>query len=288
VASQYTVRVHALMDHVRAHLDQDLNLDALAKRAGFSPFHFHRVFKATTGETLAQFTRRARLERAAYLMKGAPSRSLASIAVESGFASHSDLSRAFTRVYGLAPSRWDRKRRLDAVPEDRPEPRAPPDPPFSAQLRSHGACRLAYVRMQTWFVGDALPRGFAKLTAWLQARDVDWRSTTLHGLSWDNYATTPLEKVRFDFGFPVPPHVHAEGEIGIHELPAVRAVDVHCRGSLQRIADAWDYLYDDWLPNSGYQPADLPGIKRFRTGPDVLGWNEWDLDCSIAVRPLTP
>ena len=88
------------MDYVRSNLAGDLSLEQLARVAYFSPFHFHRIFKVTTGETLASFTRRARLERAAYLMKASPKRELGSIALEVGFSCQSDFSRAFRRLYG--------------------------------------------------------------------------------------------------------------------------------------------------------------------------------------------
>jgi len=288
----YVLRMNRVMDHVRSHLDGDLSLETLGKVAHFSPYHFHRIFKATTGETLVQFTQRARLERAAYLMKATPKRELGSIALEVGFSAQSDFSRVFKRRYGIAPSTWDRKTRLDdtglenfdenvvAARAEGPEP--------VARVVDHPAIRLAYIRMKTPFVGDTLRRGYEQLTAWLEQRSVDWRSSTLLGLSWDNYETTPLDQVRFDFGFAVDDHIEADGDIGIHAFAPVRAADVHCRGPLSRIAVAWDYLYNEWLPNSRFEPEDMPGIKRFRTRPDELGWDEWDVDCSIAVRPVQP
>jgi AraC family transcriptional regulator len=286
----YEDRVNRVIDHVRQNLDADLSLNRLAKVANFSPYHFHRVFRASTGETVAEFTRRAQLERAAYLMKATPHRQLGSIALDVGFPSISEFSRAFKKQYGMAPSRWDRKTRLDRSggPEPQGPPPAEPDPPFNPRIVEHEACRLAYVRMKAWFVGDELPRGYRRLVEWLEERDVDWRVEQLLGLSWDNYETTPLEQVRCDFGFTVPETVMAEGAIGIHEFPAVRSVEVHCQGGLQRIAEAWDYLYDVWFPTSGYEPDDMPAIKRFRRRPDELGWERWDLDCSIAVRPVSP
>ena len=291
-SNPYARRVHRVMDYVRGNLSADLGLEQLARVAYFSPFHFHRIFKMTTGETVAAFTRRARLERAGYLMKASPKRELGSIALEVGFSCQSDFSRAFRRLYGIAPSSWDRKSRL----ESEPDPRVPSvdqladasSAPLEARLGNHPACRLAYVRMQTWFVGDALQKGYEKLIGWLEERDVDWQSSQLLGLSWDNYETTPLDQVRYDFGFAVPESIEAEGEIGIHELPAMRSVDVHCRGHLSVIARAWDYLYEEWFPNSRYEPDDMPAIKRFRTHPDQLDWKEWDLDCSIAIRPFRP
>lgn len=276
------------MDYVRGHLDADLGLEALARVAHASPFHFHRIFRATTGETLTHYVQRARLERAAYLMKAAPSRSLGSIALDVGFSAQSDFTRVFRRHYSIAPSQWDRAARLDGVTvvddfEDTVARarRAGPEP--VARIVDHPACRLAYIRMRTPFIGPALEDGYGRLTTWLDDRDVDWRSCRLLGLSWDNYETTPLDQVRFDFGFAVPAAIRAEGEVGIHELPAVQAVDVRCQGPLVRIAVAWDYLYQEWLPASGREPADLPGIKRFHARPDQLGWSEWDLSCSIAL-----
>ena len=50
---------------IRGDLDDDESLDALAARAGWSRFHFHRAFRAVTGETPKRYTLRLRLERAA-------------------------------------------------------------------------------------------------------------------------------------------------------------------------------------------------------------------------------
>lgn len=296
----YARRVHRVMDYVRTHLADTLSLDDLARIAHFSPFHFHRIFKATTGQTLTAFVQRARLERATYLMKASPDRPLGSIALEVGFSAQSDFSRVFRRHFNMPPSAWDRKSRLHAplTPDyDQALQHARASAPTPvARVVEHPACRLAYIRLRSPFQGDVLQTGYARLTAWLDGRGVDWRASQLLGLSWDNYETTPLDQVRFDLGFTVDssilPHSKADDtaddEIGIHLFPSVRAVDVHCRGSLSLIALAWDYLYDEWLPNSLYEPDDMPGIKRFRTRPDELGWDIWDVDCSIALRPIQP
>ncbi len=290
VENSYKRRVHRVMEHVRRELTGDLSLAALARVAHFSPYHFHRIFKATTGETLTAFIQRARLERAAYLMKASPARPLGEIALEVGFCAQSDFSRVFRRHYQLAPSAWDRSSRLDARvlgPDfDRQLARARErGPPLVARVVHHPARRVAYVRMRTPFLGAPLREGYERLTRWLESRGVDWRARALLGWSWDHYETTPLDQVHFNFGFDVPPELLGEGEFGVHKFPAVRAVDVRCRGGLTRVALAWRYLYEEWLPASRHDPAELPGIKRFRLRPDELGWDEWDLDCSIALRP---
>jgi len=69
-------RVNRAIDHVLGHLHRPIRLEEVARVAGVSPFHFHRVFRALAGETLGEFVKRLRLERALYLMSHAPRRPL--------------------------------------------------------------------------------------------------------------------------------------------------------------------------------------------------------------------
>lgn len=286
----YARRVHRVMDHVRRNLADDLSLEELAKVAFFSPHHFHRVFKAHAGETLAAFTRRARLERAVYLMKASPERALSSVAMDAGFSSPSDFSRAFRRQFGKPPTAWDRKSRLDDSDvearsvEQRIAAQSAPD--FEVAVRERPTCRMLYARARKPFVTDSVQRAFGRLVEWLDTQGVGWRTLPLLGLSWDNYETTPLEQVRFDIGFAVGSELVAPDSLGVHDFPGMLSAEVHCNGPLSHVAHAWDHLYETWLPGSRYEPDDYPAFKRFRTHPDLGDWSVWDLDCSLPIRPL--
>ena len=293
----YAERVRAVMDHVRANLTDDLTLEELSEVAHFSRFHFHRIFRAMTGETLADFTRRARLDRALYLMKSAPTKTLGSIALASGFTSHSDFSRVFRSAFGMPPSRWDRVQVLtratvrpaaDLV-EGGPGRFGAPSTPIQAAVRAHDAATLAYIRVSDPWTSDRLAQSFGLLTDHLDARGVDWRTAPMIGLSWDSYDATPLDKVTFDLAFAVGQDVPIDhGPVGSYELPAITSIDARAEGPLLRMAQAWDHIYLEWLPSSGYEPADLPALTRFRRRPDETGWQNWDVDCCVALQRLTP
>lgn len=93
-----------LIEWIGANLAADLDVEALAARAGQSVRSFHRRFTAATGRTPAAFVEARRLEHArALLAAGAP---LKRVAGESGFGSAERLARAFNRVFGVAPSTW--------------------------------------------------------------------------------------------------------------------------------------------------------------------------------------
>ena len=92
---EYDKRVNRVIDHVRRHLAEPLTLAELARVAAFSPFHFDRVFKAVTGETLFGFIQRVRLERAAAALLARHDASVLEVALDHGFASAATFARAF-------------------------------------------------------------------------------------------------------------------------------------------------------------------------------------------------
>jgi len=94
--------------------DGDVSLDALAARAGWSPFHFHRTFRTVVGETPKQYMLRLRLERAAARL-AAGWDPVVRIATETGFASHEVFTRAFRRQFGITPSAY-RQAALTGMP----------------------------------------------------------------------------------------------------------------------------------------------------------------------------
>ncbi len=91
-----------VLDFVQAHLDQDLSLEVLAQQTGFSPYHFARLFRRTTGASPHQFVLHQRIERAQHLLNTGDL-PLIHVARVCGFANQSHLTQAFKRHLGLTP-----------------------------------------------------------------------------------------------------------------------------------------------------------------------------------------
>ncbi|MCI0727789.1 MAG: AraC family transcriptional regulator, partial [Chloroflexi bacterium] len=56
--------IDVVTSYIHSHINGELQLERLAGLAGFSPFHFHRIFAALMGETVAEYVRRVRLAAA--------------------------------------------------------------------------------------------------------------------------------------------------------------------------------------------------------------------------------
>ena len=80
-----------------------VSLSDLAEAVTCSPYHLCRTFRAQTGHTVNQHLTRLRLGAALELLKD-PERSITSIALDLGFASHSHFTAKFSEKFGTAPS----------------------------------------------------------------------------------------------------------------------------------------------------------------------------------------
>lgn len=84
---------------------EPLDLDAVAARAGYSRFHFVRVFKAAYGETPGQYLSRRRIERAEEMLRTADL-TVTEICTLVGFSSLGTFSTRFKQQTGLSPSEY--------------------------------------------------------------------------------------------------------------------------------------------------------------------------------------
>lgn len=95
------------VDFIEAHLDEDIRLGDVAAAAGMSQWHFQRVFKALTHETLKTYIRSRRLAGALYRLLETDTR-IIEIALAAGFESQEAFTRAFQKAFRMTPHQYRR------------------------------------------------------------------------------------------------------------------------------------------------------------------------------------
>lgn len=296
----YVARVNRAIDFILKNLDQPLKLEVVAKAAGFSPFHFHRIFRSLVGESLNEFVKRIRLEHAIALLSRKTwatwrRQSLIEIAFACGFASSADFSRCFKQRYGVPPSQFDVesfrvKRREEwqtAVTDpkhrhllDKLKPGANPDG-FKVRLRRLPPRIVAYIRVLDSYRDGVVPRAIERLVQWADARglgDGQWL-----GYMWDDPEIVPHQKCRYDVGLEVP-DVTPCGEVSRIEFPAMQVAEVEVRGPIDLEMRALDWLFGTWLPASGFVPTEQPGFEAWIGRPFAHGTNRFELVLQLPVE----
>lgn len=296
VCADYVERVNRAIDHIVRNLAQPLRLEEVSEAACFSPFHFHRIFKALLGETLNQFVKRQRLERALYLVSHAPKRSLTDVALDCGFSSSSDFSRSFKQRYGTAPSVFDlatfrnsRREEFERVMSSQEGgsrftslPAGQNPDGFEVQLRNLPARTVAYIRVLDPYRAGVAQAACERLLAWAIERklaDGQWL-----GYMWDEPEIVALKDCRYDVALVVD-DVEPAGEIGRFEFPPMRVAEVVLSGNIELETRAIDWLYNTWLPHSGFVPDDQPAFEAWIGRPFAHGATHFEIACQLPVRP---
>jgi AraC family transcriptional regulator len=294
-ASDYLERVNRAIDYIVRNLAQPLRLEDISQTACFSPCHFHRIFKTLVGETLGQFVKRLRLERALFLMSHAPKRTLTNIALDCGFASSIDFSRSFKQHYDVAPRSFELARFRDAKREQFERVfsaqngatritslpvGANPDA-FAVTLRDLPARTVAYIRVFDPYREGVAQAACERLLAWAVARglaDGQWL-----GYMWEEPEIVDLVNCRYDAALVVDAFTPS-GEIGRFEFPRMRVAEVVLRGDIALEARAIDWLYKTWLPHSGYVPDDLPAFEAWIGRPFAHGNAHFELAIQLPIK----
>jgi len=273
----YSRRIERVVDHIADHLDEPLDLERLAAVACFSPYHFHRIYRAMTGETAADTLRRLRLNHAAgELVQGlAP---LTAIAEQAGYRSIAAFTRAFRASYGVPPAAYRRQGRL--VPPS-PLPTDPETAMYDVSIRTLSPVRLIALRHG----GSYLEIGatFERLFAWAAGRGLMGPQTRAIGVYYDDPDGTPAAALRSDAGITIDADVALEDGLRLLEVPGGRHAVLHHKGPYAELNNAYRWLYRDWLPASGEQCADRPIFEEYLNNPRALPPEEWLTDICLPV-----
>ncbi len=275
--------VDRALDLVLTQLHEPLDVGALADVAGYSQWHFQRVFREVTGETPAKFVMRARAERAAAIARVEPTRRWSDIATAVGFPTASQLSRAFAAVFDISPRNWDRATPLAATSIVRDLAQlgaAAPSAACVVEVSHLVGFRFAYRRIASPYAPGRLTDAWADIAAWCDRSDV---RAQLIGMSWDNPDDVAPELCRYDLGVVLDATDSLPEWAAERWMPSTLIASVTVDGDIDAVAAAWGDLHDRWVPSAPVRRQPLPSIERFRDDPSTTGWTNWSLDCIVAI-----
>jgi AraC family transcriptional regulator len=283
----YEQRIYRVQDYIGAHLDEELSLDNLAHISSFSSFHFHRIFKAVTGETVHDFIRRIRLEKSCSLLSLNPDMKITNIALDCGFSSSSSFAKAFKQYYKTSPSEYRGRQNTgnsgkqngkngkhDSKTGDESSS------PFwyitdqeleilyrrrkkmNVKIEELPGYRIAYMRRIGAYGPDNVQL-MQKLKKWAITRDLLGGSSMILGIAHDDPDVTPAERCRYDACIVIPKEYELEKDINESVFPGGRYAVFKVDHTAEAISGAWDDIFSVWLPDSGYQMDSRPLFERY-------------------------
>jgi len=259
--TDYDDRIGRVITYVFDHLDDDLDLNRLADVACLSPHHWHRVYTAMRGETIASTVKRLRLERAAAHLAHT-SLPIESIAKRSGYPNVQSFTRIFKSVYGLPPATY-RKQGTHA----------------QFLTPTNGSAHLMYnVTIKTLapitavtleHIGSYMEinRAFEKLFGWLGSKQLLGPDVRSVGIFYDDPSVVPEAKLRSRAGAVTDRVIPIEAPFERTTIAGGDYAVLRHKGPYADMKAAYEWLYGQWLPQSGREPAKAPGIEEYLNDP---------------------
>lgn len=99
------MKLNMVYDYINEHISEDLQLETVADVAGFSKFHFSRIFKQYSHMNYYDYLCTQRIKAAESLLFS-PSLSITEVALQSGFASLTTFNRTFKKIKGCTPTQY--------------------------------------------------------------------------------------------------------------------------------------------------------------------------------------
>ncbi len=260
MTATYEKRVLRVLDYIYDNPAGDLSLDQLADVAAMSRFHWHRVFRAVTGETCAQAVRRIRLHRAASALVKTD-KAIAEISQLVGYPNPGSFSRAFTEVYGISPAAF---RKAGCHRPSRPDLKIGAYPMYPVTIRDEPTRRVVGLP----HVGEyhLVGKAFESFAALCQTRGLWPHVGASLAIYYDDPEGTPGRELRSFAGGEFHGAEVPEG-LQERELAGGKVAVVTYKGAYSGISSAYDSLFGNWLPTSGEEPADRPCYEIYLNNP---------------------
>lgn len=263
--AKYAARLARVLDHIYDHLDEPLDIERLAQIAYLSPYHWHRIYHAMYGESVATTVRRLRLHRAAgFLANG--SMPIAEIARRSGYSSLQSFTRTFSAVFGIPPAQY---RNAGTHTRFRPSLANPGE---NAMIKRDVVIRdiESFDVLAVDHVGPYMQIGkaFDSLMGWLASRGLLSGEMRMIGLYYDDPSAVKESELRSKAGVYLPRAVDVTGgPVSVASVAGGKYAVLRHQGPYADMAAAYQWLYGEWLVNSGYEAADAPVFEEYLNTP---------------------
>ena len=272
---EYQKRVNIIVEHINNNLDHELNLNTLAELSHFSPYHFHRIVRAFLGEPIGAYITRIRVETAARLLRYSDL-PVNEIAANVGYDVPSSLTKAFKQYYGISPI--DYRNNKEYIIINRPEMKSDfkLNEPTIVEIQPKKAI---YIHRKGNYSEVDYPGTWKLLWKFVMENNLFSNDMEHIGMYHDDPKVTEPGKLRTDICLAITKPAIPKGEVGVKEIAGGKYVVFNYKGSYQKLEDAYNYIYANWLPDSGYELRNIPMFEIYRNNP--ADTNPEDLQTAI-------
>jgi AraC family transcriptional regulator len=269
---EYIQSVYRVIDYIERHYNEELRLDTLCQIAGFSKYHFHRIFGSIAGENIAEYIRRVRLQSTTVKFK--MDINITQIAMQSGYETNASFSKAFKKHFGITPKEF--AKRVKNIKEEKM---------LQPNYIEIEPVEVLYVR-KTGSYAESTKQAWESILEFAAKQELFGKVAVRYGIAYDNPDCTQEEKLRYEAcvclkeGYEATPH----GEVCKKTIEGGRyAVFLH-RGSYMSLDVTYKQI-GDWMVQSGVTLRDRPVFQKYLDlDPREVDENDLQTEVYVPVK----
>lgn len=274
----YEDRLNRVIAYIYDHLDEEIDLQKLAEVACMSPYHWHRVYHAVRGETIAATVKRLRLHRAAGFLAHSDM-PVEEVAQRSGYPNLQSFTRIFKSVYGMPPAQYRKNGSHSRFRNGSPE-RA--TEMYSVEIKQVPAMTAVTVPHSGSYM--EVGKAFEQLFGWLAAQDLMQDATRVLGLYYDDPESVPEAELRSCAGAVLSSSPELQPPFEYCDVRGGEYAVLNYKGPYADMKAAYQWFYGEWLTRSGREAADAPCFEDYLNNPQDTAPSDLLTDIYMPLR----
>lgn len=266
--SAYEDRINRVTDYIHEHMDEPLDLDRLAEVACLSRFHWHRIYRAIQGETVAQTLKRVRMTRAGFDLADGKG-TLEAIARRCGYPNLRSFSRAFSDIYGVSPGSY---RASGGLGQPHPSPKEVSDAMYPVAIETRPSLKTAGLLHKGSYrqIGES----FEKLVGLVATRGLMPHVSGMVGIYYDDPMATPEEELRSRAALVIQDESVVDAPLETDTLAGGTYAVLTLKGPYSELPAAYDWLYSKWLKEHDHALRAEPCYEDYINNPREVAASE--------------
>ncbi len=284
-------QISKVLCYIETHLDTRLDVKVLARVAGYSPYHFSRIFKMCVGESVISYTTRLRLEKASFKMINI-NKSIIEIAFEAGFETPNGFNKAFKKIFDITPTEY-KSRRMNLLQSYKDKMMQTP------KIVERETTHIVYVReiggyeKSSEIAWEKLSKQLNDFSNNFKDESVniklDPKEAEIIGICHDDPSITAEENIRYDaslaWGKKEIDFLSEQG-FDTKEIPDGKYAMVLYKGNYTKAIDSWMALYT-WCEENGYTFRDYPPFEKYLNLPQDVKEEELLTEIYLPIKEKT-
>ncbi|WP_108061977.1 AraC family transcriptional regulator [Poseidonibacter lekithochrous] len=275
--------VNKTLNYIYRYINTDISLDELAKLNSVIKYHFHRIFKDETDENIFEKITSIRLQKAANLLITDNYSTITNIANSCGYASHTSFIKAFKKRFTYTPSQW-RKGAFKNFTKNKFDINEKTIKNFEGlepKIKVIPQKTCAYIRLKGYNEVNLI-KVWQRLLAFEYQSDL--KNSTQIGIYHDSTIMIPYDECNYIAALEVDDNFESSNSISKLKIYESLCAVFHYEGKYGDIERLMIYIYQYWMPNSGYEVVTLPAYAVFSKNHYLEENDTFSLDFHVPIR----